>query len=63
MSSCSPSRNALLIQTDGLTDILKFHYFAQLLFDSNCLLLVLKMFGLSDVYQSVTAKNEWESDQ
>ena len=41
-------------------DILKFHYFAQLLFDSNCLLLVLKMFGLSDVFVSVRAKNEWQ---
>ena len=43
-----------------IVDILKFHYLAQLLFDSNCLLLVLKMFGLSDVWQTVTVKNECE---
>jgi len=38
--------------------VLKFHYFAQLLFDSNCLLLVLKMFGMTDVYTSIQAKNQ-----
>jgi hypothetical protein len=43
-----------------MTDILKFHYFAQLLFDSNCLLLVLKMFGLSDVATAVQSKHEWD---
>lgn len=42
-------------------DILKFHFVAQLLFDSNCLLLVLKMFGLSDVQQSVQTINEDEN--
>jgi hypothetical protein len=46
-----------------LADILKFHFVAQLLFDSNCLLLVLKMFGLSDVAMSVTAKNELEDEK
>lgn len=45
--------------SDG-TDILKFHFVAQLLFDSNCLLLVLKMFGLNDVHQVVQTKNEDE---
>jgi hypothetical protein len=44
----------------GRSDVLKFHYFTQQLFDSNCLLLVLKMFGLSDVYAQVQSKNEWE---
>ena len=39
-------------------DVMKFHYLGQLLFDSNCLLLVLKMFGLSDVLKYVQADNE-----
>jgi len=46
-----------------IPDVLKFHFVAQLLFDSNCLLLVLKMFGLSDVQLSVTAKNELEDEK
>jgi len=41
-------------------DAIKGHYFAQLLFDSNCLLLVLKMFGLSDAVAVVRSKNECE---
>lgn len=44
-------------------DILKFHYVSQLLFDSNCLLLVLKMFGLSDVFQSVTTQHDSKDDK
>lgn len=42
------------------TDILKFHLLTQLLFDSNCLLLLLKMFGLTDISQVITAHNEVE---
>lgn len=46
----------------GLTafceDILKFHYMAMLLVDSNCLLLVLKMFGLQEPLQVVGVYNE-----
>lgn len=42
-------------------DILKFHLLTQLLFDSNCLLLLLKMFGLTDISQVITAHNEVES--
>ncbi|WVR07239.1 hypothetical protein IAU60_004280 [Kwoniella sp. DSM 27419] len=38
--------------------ILKFHYFAQLLFDSNCALLVLKMFGFKELGQVVQSKFE-----
>lgn len=38
--------------------IMKFQYLAQLLVDSNCLLLILKMFGLQEVAQLVKAKNE-----
>lgn len=41
-------------------DVLKFHNFAQLLLDSNCILLVLKMFGLNEVSQVVNVNNEWE---
>jgi predicted subunit of tRNA(5-methylaminomethyl-2-thiouridylate) methyltransferase len=37
---------------------MKFHYFAQLLVDSNCLLLILKMFGLQEVSTLVRTRNE-----
>lgn len=37
---------------------MKFHYLAHLLVDSNCLLLILKMFGLQEVMQQVQTKNE-----
>ena len=37
---------------------MKFHHFGQLLLDSNCLLLILKMFGLQEVSTTVVAKNE-----
>lgn len=40
---------------------MKFHYLSQLLVDSNCLLLILKMFGLQEVANSVKAKNEAEA--
>lgn len=39
---------------------MKFHYLAQLLVDSNCLLLILKMFGLQEVATQVKTKNENE---
>ena len=39
---------------------MKFHYLSQLLVDSNCLLLILKMFGLQEVANSVKAINEAE---
>lgn len=39
-------------------DIMKFHYLSQLLVDSNCLLLILKMFGLQEVTTSIKAKND-----
>ena len=41
-----------------LIDVMKFHHFGQLLLDSNCLLLILKMFGLQEVATTVVAKNE-----
>ena len=39
---------------------MKFEYLGQLLVDSNCLLLILKIFGLQDVSATVKAKNEVE---
>nr|XP_018263299.1 uncharacterized protein I303_04793 [Kwoniella dejecticola CBS 10117]OBR85457.1 hypothetical protein I303_04793 [Kwoniella dejecticola CBS 10117] len=50
----------LLLKWFKASHILKFHYFAQLLFDSNCALLVLKMFGLTDLLHVVQTKNEVE---
>ncbi|GAA6005583.1 hypothetical protein JCM10207_005258 [Rhodosporidiobolus poonsookiae] len=38
--------------------IMKFHYFSQLLVDSNCLLLILKMFGLQEVSTLVRVKHD-----
>ncbi|KAI7949422.1 hypothetical protein MJO28_008243 [Puccinia striiformis f. sp. tritici] len=40
--------------------VMKFHYLAQLLVDSNCLLLILKMFALQEVAVQVKTKNECE---
>lgn len=39
---------------------MKFHYLAHLLVDSNCLLLILKMFGLQEVSSQVRLRNEIE---
>ncbi|WVW83665.1 hypothetical protein I302_105686 [Kwoniella bestiolae CBS 10118] len=50
----------LLLKWFKASHILKFHYFAQLLFDSNCALLVLKMFGLTDLLNIVQTKHEVE---
>ncbi|GAA5980477.1 hypothetical protein JCM10908_001665 [Rhodotorula pacifica] len=38
--------------------IMKFHYFSQLLVDSNCLLLILKMFGMQEVSTLVRIRHE-----
>ncbi|GAA5831311.1 hypothetical protein JCM3766R1_003007 [Sporobolomyces carnicolor] len=38
--------------------VMKFHYFSQLLVDSNCLLLILKMFGLQEVSTLVRIKHD-----
>jgi hypothetical protein len=35
---------------------MKFHHLGQLLLDTNCLLLILKMFGLQEVSNSVVSK-------
>ncbi|KAG9294797.1 hypothetical protein G9A89_008489 [Geosiphon pyriformis] len=50
----------LMLKHFKLSHALKFEYLAQLLVDSNCLLLILKMFGLQDVGVTVKAKNEVE---
>lgn len=39
-------------------DVMKFHHLGQLLLDSNCILLVLKMFGMQEVSNVIVAKNE-----
>ncbi|KAI5478586.1 hypothetical protein MNV49_004845 [Pseudohyphozyma bogoriensis] len=41
-----------------VSHVMKFNYLAQLLVDSNCLLLILKMFGLQEVSTSVKTKND-----
>ncbi|GAB1519657.1 Factor arrest protein 11 [Rhizoctonia solani] len=38
--------------------IMKFHHLGQLLLDSNCILLVLKMFGMQEVSNVIVAKND-----
>lgn len=37
-------------------DVMKFHHLGQHLLDTNCLLLILKMFGLQEVSASVVSK-------
>ncbi|CAG8670100.1 6433_t:CDS:10, partial [Dentiscutata heterogama] len=51
----------LMLKHLKLSHVLKFEYLSQLLVDSNCLLLILKMFGLQDVSLMVKAKNEVEN--
>lgn len=49
---------SFILNKKKFIDILKFEYVSQLLVDSNCLLLILKMFGLQDVSLTIKAKNE-----
>ncbi|RUS21484.1 hypothetical protein BC938DRAFT_475404 [Jimgerdemannia flammicorona] len=42
------------------SDVLKFEYLCQLLVDSGCLLLILKMLGLQDITATVCAQSELE---
>lgn len=39
-----------------MLDVMKFHHLGQHLLDTNCLLLILKMFGLQEVSASVVSK-------
>ena len=41
---------------DVIPDVMKFHHLGQHLLDTNCLLLILKMFGLQEVSVSVASK-------
>ncbi|CAG8570418.1 9115_t:CDS:10 [Funneliformis caledonium] len=50
----------LMLKYLKLSHILKFEYVSQLLVESNCLLLILKMFGLQDVSLTIKARNEVE---
>lgn len=42
--------------TEHLSDVMKFHHLGQILLDTNCLLLILKMFGLQEVSTTVVSK-------
>ena len=37
-------------------DVMKFHHLGQLLLDTNCLLLILKIFGLQEVSTAIVSK-------
>ena len=50
----SDNRTELIV----VTDVMKFHHLGQLLLDSNCLLLILKMFGLQEVSVTVASKHD-----
>lgn len=41
---------------DWPVDVMKFHHLGQILLDTNCLLLILKMFGLQEVAHTVVSK-------
>ncbi|KAI8446653.1 hypothetical protein BY996DRAFT_7797118 [Phakopsora pachyrhizi] len=59
----SKAVSAILILTlkwFKVSHVMKFHYLAQLLVDSNCLLLILKMFGLQEVAVQVKTTNDFE---
>ncbi|ELU45442.1 DUF3402 domain-containing protein [Rhizoctonia solani AG-1 IA] len=49
---------SVLIKCVKIPDIMKFHHLGQLLLDSNCILLVLKMFGMQEVSNVIVAKND-----
>ncbi|KAI5451374.1 Factor arrest protein 11 [Naganishia albida] len=50
----------LLLKWFKASHIIKFQHLATLLIDSNCLLLILKMFGFQDLLNTVQTRNEWE---
>lgn len=45
-----------LYNSGNITDVMKFHHLGQLLLDTNCLLLILKMFGLQEVATTVVSR-------
>jgi hypothetical protein len=48
----------LLLKWFKASHTLKFHHFTSLLLDSNCLVLVLKIFGMQEVWTMVQTRNE-----
>ena len=44
------------VWSDVTSDVMKFHHLGQHLLDTNCLLLILKMFGLQEVSVSVASR-------
>ncbi|KAF8895564.1 hypothetical protein BD779DRAFT_1609072 [Infundibulicybe gibba] len=46
----------LVLKWFKVSHVMKFHHLGQLLLDTNCLLLILKMFGLQEVSASVISK-------
>lgn len=55
---CFPISVCGVTKCAEILDIMKFHHLGQLLLDSNCILLVLKMFGMQEVSNVIVAKNE-----
>ena len=45
-----------IVWTKRLLDAMKFHHLGQILLDTNCLLLILKMLGLQEISQMVVSK-------
>lgn len=54
--SISAKYQSLFVDTHFRTDAMKFHHLGQQLLDTNCLLLILKMFGLQEVSMTVVSK-------
>lgn len=48
----------LLLKWFKVSHVMKFNFISQLLVDSNCLLLILKMFGLTEINNQVKVVNE-----
>jgi hypothetical protein len=46
----------LVLKWFKVSHVMKFHHLGQLLLDTNCLLLILKMFGLQEVSVSVVSR-------
>lgn len=47
---------SMALYSNVCQDVMKFHHLGQHLLDTNCLLLILKMFGLQEVTNSVVSK-------
>jgi len=51
-----PKYHSFLALNVFMADVMKFHHLGQQLLDNNCLLLIMKMFGLNEVTTSVISK-------